>query len=93
MTLRVGAVYRGMWAGRPELLGIRRIEILEDCTGPEHISVEFAPLWFGTCPRWLWWALPHQHLSGEEFVARLLAAEMMVDPSGMRVRNVKEVEV
>ena len=93
MILRVGAVYRGMWAGSPELVGIRRIEILEDCTGPERISVEFAPLWFGRAPRWFWWVLPHQHLSGEEFVARLRAAEMLVDLPGMRVRSVNEVEV
>jgi hypothetical protein len=93
MTLRVGSVYRGIWAGSPKLIGIRRIEILEDCAGPEHVSVEFVPLWFGRAPCCLWWALPHQHLSGEEFVARLRAAEAMAQLPGLRVRRVPEIEV
>ena len=93
MTLRVGSVYRGIWAGSPKIIGIRRIEILEDCAGPEHISVEFVPLWFGWAPRWMWWWFPHQHHSGEEFVGRLRAAEAMAQLPGLRMRNVKEIEV
>ena len=81
MKIRVGEIYRGVWANDPAWLGVQRIT--RNSQG--HVKVQFSVMQHWRLPRWAWGICHTDYRSATEFCDKVREA-------GKTVR-MKETEV